>query len=116
MIYTAGRYAQQSYVFPHNYICQGVKGGHYYATTGTQGFQSRGVKGKYRVQFNQGCAYNATQNGAGGGNGGSGGSGGSVGAGGNVRGYNQNQSNGSGGSGGANGSGGSGGCKARNGT
>ena len=69
MIYTAGRYAQQSYVFPHNYICQGVKGGHYYATTGTQGFQSRGVKGKYRVQFNQGCAYNATQNGAGGGNG-----------------------------------------------
>ena len=116
MHYAIGRYAQQSYVFPHNYICQGVKGGHYYATTGTQGFQSRGVKGKYRVQFNQGCAYNATQGGAGGGSGGSGGGGGAGGAGGNGRGYNQSQSNGSGGSGGSAGSGGSGGGNNGNGS
>ena len=114
--YYRGPYAQQSYVFPHNWVCQTAKGGHYYATTGAQGFQSRGVKGKYRVQFSQNCAYNATQGGAGGGSGGSGGAGGAGGAGGNGRGYNQSQQNGSGGSGGANGSGGSGGGNNGNGS
>ena len=96
--------------------CRYCKGMHYFAQGGRYNHQGRSVKGKSRFQFNQNCAYNATQGGAAGGSGGSGGSGGAGGAGGNGRGYNQSQSNGSSGSGGSAGAGGSGGGNNGNGS
>ena len=98
------------------YGCRYCKGTHYFAQGGKYNQQSRSVKGKSRFQFNQNCAYNATQGGAAGGSGGSGGAGGAGGAGGNGRGYNQSQQNGSSGSAGAGGNSGSGGGNNGNGS